>query len=68
MNKNEGTDNTEKNTETDDTVYEEILDDGEPKMDYIAILEYDKTRQLEKKDYYETIDNSCPQTWCFQRK
>ena len=68
LNKNEGTDNTEKNTETDDTVYEEILDDGEPKMDYIAILEYDKTRQLEKKDYYETLDNSCPQTWCFQRK
>lgn len=68
LNKNEGTDNTEKNTEPDDTVYEEILDNGEPKMDYIAIQEYDKTRQLEKKDYYETLDNSCPQTWCFQRK
>ena len=68
LNKNEGTDNTEKNTVPDDTVYEEILDNGEPKMDYIAIQEYDKTRQLEKKDYYETLDNSCPQTWCFQRK
>ena len=49
-------------------VYDEIIDDGEPKMDYIAMLEYDRSRQMEKKDYYETLDNSCPQTWCFQRK
>ena len=61
--------NTDKVTVPDDTVYEEIIDNGEePKMDYIAILEYDKTRQLEKIDYYESLDNSCPQTWCFQRK
>lgn len=65
---NQSDNNSDNVTVPDDTIYDEIIDNGEPKMDYIAILEYDKTRQLEKKDYYETLDNSCPQTWCFQRK
>ena len=58
----------EVTTAPEEKTYDEIIDNGEPKMDYIAMLEYDRSRQMEKKDYYETLDNSCPQTWCFQRK
>ena len=42
--------------------------EGETTMDPITRMEYDKSRILAKTDYYNSLDNSCPQTWCFQRK
>ena len=42
----------EVTTSPEEKTYDEIIDNGEPKMDYIAMLEYDRSRQMEKKDYY----------------
>ena len=43
-----------------------VTEDNE--MDPLLQMEYDRSRIIAKTDYYNTLDNSCPQTWCFQRK
>jgi len=36
-------------------------------MDVISILEYDRSRIIANADYYDSLDNSNKQTWCFKR-
>ena len=59
------TDNTSEQTSELDSEHL-VTEDNE--MDPLLQMEYDRSRILAKADYYDTLDNSCPQTWCFQRK
>ena len=68
---NTGNTDKENNGQTVDTDIQKAQADesqGDTDMDPMTRMEYDRARLLAKTEYYNTLDNSCPQTWCFQRK
>lgn len=63
---NDSIDKTKKEeNEKESAEYDEPEDKT---MDYIDRLNYDRSRLLAKTEYYDSLDNSCPNTWCFERK
>ena len=53
----------EKSGKTPDHVKPSVGDE-----DYVAQMENLRSQIIDNTDYYNTLDNSCKETWCFQRK